>query len=274
VTHPGEEVFDADEMEPTLTLSLFEGDEGGLTLPQRRALVALVKHRFISARTHPQEWKVVSVNPRPLRSRLNDMFLDLVISPDHEVAYKRQVVPEAGGRFPTLLHDTAWGREDTVLLVFLRMRYRNERASGADRVFVDRADIREYVQQHRPAHATDVAGDLRRVDRAVEAVFRAGLLIGRSDGERFEISNAIEVLLPLQKLQQLLTWLRQQGHVVDDPMPSAPDQAHGHARAATCDEELDEPDLGFDLDGEPDLLDQPDLSGGLDVDDDRSEDER
>jgi hypothetical protein len=227
--------IDVDELEPTSTLALFEGDEGGLTLPQRRALVALLKNRFISARTHPNEWKALAANPRRLRSRLNDLFLDLVISVDHEVAYKRQVTTETGGRLPTLLHDTAWGREETVLLVFLRTRYRGERAAGADRAFVDRADIHEYIQQHRPLSATDVAGDRRRAERAIEAVYRTDLLIGRSDGDRFEISAAIEVLLPLPKLQELLEWLRQQasgdgeaGTTDPDPLGTDGPGQHNH----------------------------------------------
>ncbi|MGZ6792776.1 MAG: hypothetical protein ACXVFV_07465, partial [Mycobacteriales bacterium] len=43
--------------EEPASVSLFEGDEGGLDLAERRALVALLKQRFISARTHPQDWR-------------------------------------------------------------------------------------------------------------------------------------------------------------------------------------------------------------------------
>jgi hypothetical protein len=210
--------------EPTSTLALFEGDEGSLALTHRRALLALLKNRFISAKTHPKEWAAVTANQRLIRSRLNDLFLDLVISTDNEVAYKRQVTPEGGGRFPTLLHDVAWGREETILLVFLRSRYRSEKAAGADRVFADRADMHEYVEQQRPGSATDVAGDRRKTQRALEAVYRTGLLLGRSDADRFEISGAIEVLLPLRTLQGLLEWLAQQnnGGAASDDLDGGP----------------------------------------------------
>jgi hypothetical protein len=204
---------DDPERELTSTVALFEGDEGGLEEAQRRALVVLLKHRFISAPTHPREWKVLVVNPRPIRSRLNDLFLDLVLDTDREVAYKRPVNNESGSRpYPTLLHDTPWGREDTILLVYLRSRFRAEDAAGAERVFVDRADMLDHIAAHRPDRATDVAGDAKRAAKAVETVYRAGLLIGASTGDRFEISRAIEVLLPMEKLQDLLTWLRQQNN--------------------------------------------------------------
>jgi hypothetical protein len=199
------------EREATSTLALFEGDEGGLEPAQRRALVMLIKQRFITARTHPKEWAALVAKPRLIRARLNDLFLDLHVDVEREVAYKRQVLPEGGGRpFPTLLHDTPWGREETILLVYLRSRHRSEQASGADRAFVDRADMYEFIAQHRPEHATDIAGDARKAARAVEAIYKTGLLIGSSTGDRFEVSNAIEVLLPVAKLHELLVWLRAQ----------------------------------------------------------------
>jgi hypothetical protein len=202
---------DDPERELSSTLALFEGDEGGLELAQRRALVALLKHRFISARTHQREWNALVANPRLIRTRLNDLFLDLHLDPDREVAYKRQVAPEGGGRpFPTLLHDTPWGREDTVLLVYLRSHCHSERAKGAERVFVDKIDMLEHIAQNRPGSATDQSGDAKRATKAVETLYRAGLLIGPTDADRFEVSRAIEVLLPMPKLHELLAWLRTQ----------------------------------------------------------------
>jgi hypothetical protein len=209
---------DDPEREITSSIALFEGDDGGLELDQRRALVALLKQRFISGRTHPKEWRALTRNPRLIRARLNDLFLQLHLDADREVAYKRQVTPEGGGKpFPTLLHDVPWGREDTILLVFLRSRFRSEQAAGAGRVFVDRDDMLEFVEQHRPEHATDQAGDAKRAFKAVEALYKAGLLIGPSTTERFEVSNAIEVLLPMEKLTELLTWLRRQNSTDEDP---------------------------------------------------------
>jgi hypothetical protein len=208
--------------EPMSTLAVFEGDEGSLDVAQRRALVVLIKQRFISNRTHPREWAALVAQPRPIRARLNDLFLELVFDLEREVAYKRQVTPEGGGRpFPTLLYDAPWGREETLALAYLRTRHRNDQAAGADRSWVDRSDIVEYIAQHRPENATDRSGDARKAHKAVENIFKTGLLIGPSTGDRFEISDAIEVLLPLEKLTELLTWLRTQNDSSDgDTAPS------------------------------------------------------
>lgn len=190
------------------SVSLFEGDEGGLEYGQRRALVSLLKQRFISARTHPRDWQVLVEHERVLRSRLNDLFLDLAVDRAREVAWKRQAVSETGSRFPTLLYDAAWSREETLVLVHLRDRLRAGQAGGDARVFVDREDVVEYVASFRPAHATDEAGHEKRARNAVVSLVKAGLLIGAASDDRYEISEAVEPLLPLELMQELLEALQ------------------------------------------------------------------
>lgn len=228
---------DYPERELSSTIALFEGDEGGLELAQRRVLVALLKQRFISAQTHPKDWAALVANPRPIRGRLNDLFMELHLDREREVAYKRQVVPEGGGRpFPTLLYDAPWGREETILLVYLRTRHRSEQAGGVDRAFVDKADMLEFIAQHRPERATDLAGDAKKALRAVEAIYKTGLLTGPSTADRFEISNAIEVLLPMEKLRELLGWLRQQNSALADRSGANGPQPEGQAVQAVGDD--------------------------------------
>lgn len=205
---PVNDFDDLDEVADENSVSLFEGDEGGLEYAQRHALVTLLKQRFISARTHPRDWQVLVENERVIRSRLNDLFLDLQVDPTREVAWKRQATSETASRFPTLLHDTAWSREETLVLVHLRDRLRAGLASGDARVYIDREDIVEYVASFRPVHATDEAGDEKRARNAVTSVVKAGLLIGSASDDRYEISEAVEPLLPLELLQELLEALQ------------------------------------------------------------------
>ena len=136
------------------SVSLWEGDEGGLEHAQRLALVTLLKSRFVSARTHPRDWTVLVEHERVIRSRLNDLFLELAIDRTREVAWKRQAVSEAGARLPTLLYDAAWSREETLVLVHLRDRLRAGHAGGDTRVYIDRDDVLD--------HAGDVALERRQ----------------------------------------------------------------------------------------------------------------
>jgi hypothetical protein len=205
------------------SVSLFEGDEGGLEYAQRHALVTLLKQRFISARTHPRDWQVLVEHERLLRSRLNELFLELQVDRVREVAWKRQASTETGGRFPTMLYDAAWSREETLVLVHLRDRLRSGLAGGDTRVFIDREDIVGYVGSFRPPHATDVAGDEKRARNAVAGIVKAGLLIATGTDERFEISEAVESLIPLELLQELLEALVRAN--ASDVPPEADDAA-------------------------------------------------
>jgi hypothetical protein len=216
----GEEPYDSEQG----NLSLFEGDEGGLTLDQRKSLVSLLKQRYVSCAQQPAEWRALMESEVIIRSRLNDLFLDLHVDRRYEVAFKRQAQPEGGGRFPTLLHDLAYSREETILLVFLRQRFRSERADGRENVLVDHDDLVVNVAGFRPAHATDRSGDTKRAVNAVESIVKARILLKTTDRTRYRISPVIEVLLPLERLAELLEWLiAQNGSTSDDADGEGPE---------------------------------------------------
>lgn len=204
---PEETTDTASAEDAAQSFSLFEGDEGGLTVEQRRTLVLLLKHRYISAALQPAEWRTLLASQRLLTSRLNDLFLDLHVDLHYEVAFKRQAVGEGGEKFPTLLHDVAYTREETILLVLLRQRFRSERANGVDIVIVDRDNLVDNVAHFRPEHATDRFGDARRATAAVDSLAKARVLLKTSDPDRFRISAVIEVLLPIERLTELWQWL-------------------------------------------------------------------
>ena len=189
------------------SLSLFEGDEGTLTYEQRCTLVFLLKHRYISAEQHPAEWRTLIGAQVQLRSRLNDLFLDLHIDAHAQIAFKRQAVPEGDGRFPTLLHDIAHTREETILLIFLRQRFRSERADGADAVLIDREELLDAVARFRPPDANDRSGDARKVENAILSLQRSGILLKTGDEQRLRVAPVIDVILPLPRLQELLDTL-------------------------------------------------------------------
>ena len=190
------------------TLALFEGDDGTLTAEQRRTLVLLLKRRYLSAEKYAEEWRVLRASEPLFRARLNDLFLELHVDRERRIAFKRQAQAEGEGRdFPTLLYDTQYTREETILLVFLRQRFRSERSDGVTDVLVDIEELVQQVEHFRPDHATDRTGDQRRAENAVNNIRKAGVLLKTTDSNRYRISPVIEVLLPLPKLAELLEWL-------------------------------------------------------------------
>lgn len=184
-----------------------ENDHGTLTLPQRRCLAKLMRVDYLWAQDPNQaaEWATLLADTDLIRGRLNDMFLDLELDLDRGVAYKFQL---RGGDHPILLKDTAYTREATILLVFLRQRYDSERRAGADRVFIDRDECRDQVASFRPSSATDEVGDRSKADTAIKALADGNILRkAGGDEDRFLISPIIESILPVAKLHQLLAWL-------------------------------------------------------------------
>lgn len=191
------------------SVALFSGDEGGLTREQRDCLVYLLKNHYLSHDQKPAMWQTLMEHQSDIRARLNDLYLTLHVDLEGQVAYKRQAVPDHGGaNFPTLLHDRAYNREQTILLVYLRERLHRQRAADGGQVLVDREDMLDRVAEFRADDDTDLAGGKRRAENAIDALKSMGVLYGSADSERFTISPVLDSLMPLPRLQELLEWLR------------------------------------------------------------------
>jgi hypothetical protein len=190
--------------------SLFEGDCGQLALDVRRALVAVLKRRYVSAERDPETWRVLTENRVALESHLNDMFLQLVIDRDYGLAYKRQATPDGGGTFPTLLHNLPYTREQTVLMVHLRGVFRSATSAGDEAVFVDARELVEEAANYWPASTTNHVDAERAATRAVEALAKSDILLPTAEPGRYRISPVIEVLLPVSRLQELADSLARQ----------------------------------------------------------------
>lgn len=190
------------------TIVQFDGDSGTLHADARAALVALLSNRFITAATHNKEWKGLTTHRYDIRSRLNDLYLDLEYDSRYDVAFKVQVRNTDSTRtFPHLLRSMTWNREQTIVLVCLCIAHRNQTVAGASRAIVTAADIHAFTVSVRPKSATDHHMDAGRVDRAIFAVAATGLLDSTKEEGVYIISPVIERLMPVTKLRELLTFL-------------------------------------------------------------------
>jgi hypothetical protein len=72
----------------------FEGDTGTLSVPARRVLVRLLQGPSLDARRHEKLWNLLKRHEVALRSRLHDVFLELVLDNQSRVAFTRQVTSE------------------------------------------------------------------------------------------------------------------------------------------------------------------------------------
>lgn len=199
---------------------LFAGDRGVLDPEVRRVLVRLLQRRFLLAERNRAEWNVLLDHQHVIESRLNDLFVRLVVDHERGVAYKEQVRSDEL-EIPILLRDEAYSRAETLVLVHLRTVYQRERTAGEPSARVDIEEIEQTVL----TYFADADGSTARRQKAIRAAVarlrQDGLIEEESEG-RFRISPLVEILLSSERLRELRDWLHEQiAHA--DPLDIAED---------------------------------------------------
>ncbi|EKT83979.1 hypothetical protein WSS_A04965 [Rhodococcus opacus M213] len=175
----------------------YPGDTGELDLETRRAFVQLLKGPLVTAAKHPEVWRAVIRDERLLRSRLADVFLDLVIDDENELAFTRPA--ETGNaNTPTVLRTERLTFMDTVMLLALRQRLL--RAQAGERVMVDLDELREQLELYRTAGDTDPAGYAKRVNASWKKLDKYSLLTKTSTDDRMEISPVLRQLFDAEQV--------------------------------------------------------------------------
>ena len=187
---------------------LFPGDRGVLEADVRRVLVHILQRRFVQADRHRDTWRLLLDNQQLIESRLNDLFVRLVVDHDRGIAYKRQVRSDEL-EVPILLRDSAYSRAETLVLVHLRTVYQRETAAGEPSARVDIEDVEQTVLSFFAESDGDTARRQRAIRKAMERLDRDGIVDEESAG-RFRISPLVEIVLSAEKLRELRDWLRRQ----------------------------------------------------------------
>lgn len=202
--------------------SLFLDDRGDLPLDTRRTLVQLLAGPSLEARRHPNLWPVLVRDEIIVRRRLSDLFLDLVIDRDLQVAFTRQA--DAGDlELPVLLRRAQLTFIDSVLLLHLRQRLTQADAQG-ERAVVAIDEIVEHLRVYERSSNTDRAGFGKRVHASIEKIKKHSILQKiRSSEDRFEISPTLKLIFAAEEIQALTRLYQQM--VADAAAPtSEPEQ--------------------------------------------------
>lgn len=187
---------------------LYAGDRGVLEPEVRHVLVRLLQRRFLLADRNAAQWKVLLDNQQVIESRLGDLYVRLVVDHDRGVAYKTQVRSDEL-EVPILLKDESYTRVETLVLINLRTVFQRERTAGESSARVDVEEIEQTVL----TYFTDADGDIARRQRAIRnalARLRAEGVVEEESEGRYRISPLVEIVLSLERLQELKTWLRDQ----------------------------------------------------------------
>lgn len=187
---------------------LFAGDVGVLDADARRVLVRLLQRRFLLADRNRGEWTVLMDHRHAIESRLNDLFVRLVVDHDRGVAYKEQVRSDEL-EIPILLRDEAYSRAETLVLVHLRTVYQRESTTGEPSARVDIEDIEQTVLTYFAEADGSTARRQKAIRAAVARLRQDGVIEEESEG-RYLISPLVEILLSADRLRDLRDWLDEQ----------------------------------------------------------------
>src|SRR5712692_5592828 len=182
--------------------ALFANDQGKLPLEARRALVQLLLGPAIDSRRQTKLWPILLRYESIIRSRLHELFLELVIDRDQEVAFTRQILSDELDA-PVLLRRAPLTFLDSVLLLFLRQRLTQSDAQG-ERAVLAIDEMVEHLTIFERQGNVDRAKFERQVDNAIEKAKRHSLLQRiRGSEDRYEVSPTLKLLFPAEEVQAL-----------------------------------------------------------------------
>ncbi|MCT1866909.1 DUF4194 domain-containing protein [Dermabacter sp. p3-SID358] len=170
----------------------YAGSTGGaLVDDSRRVLVALLQGPYLDGRRDPQRYGQLLRDRAYIEQRLADMFLDLVLDDDAQVAFVRQSEDDPDA--PKLLRRlTGLNRLDTVLLLVLRQHLLTQSSRG-QRAVVSEAELLANIAPYRRSTSTDEAGFAKDIRSSIAKIQRAGLL--EEQGDSFEVSPVLKLMI-------------------------------------------------------------------------------
>ena len=194
--------------ENSMTNNLFLGDTGELPLDTRRALVQLLSGPSLDGRRHTKLWPVLMRDENIIRKRLADLFLELVLDREMQVAFTRQA--DTGDlEVPTLLRRSRLTFVDSVLLLFLRRQLAQAESHG-ERAVVSKDEIVEHLSLYEKTANTDKAGFAKRIYASIEKIKERSILQRiRASEDRFEVSPTLKLLFSAEEIQALTTLYQQ-----------------------------------------------------------------
>lgn len=198
---------------------------GALVEESRRVLVALLQGPYLDGRRDPQRYGQLLRDRAAIEDRLADMFLDLVLDDDAQVAFVRQ--SESDPDAPKLLRRlTGLNRLDTVLLLVLRQHLLTQSSRG-QRAVVSESELTSTLAAYRRTDSTDESGFTKDIRSSIAKIQRAGLL--EEQGDSYEVSPVLKLMITPDTAREFIGLYQRAGEDVE----SAAAELSGPAEEAT-----------------------------------------
>ncbi|RPF22209.1 DUF4194 domain-containing protein [Myceligenerans xiligouense] len=182
------------------TARLWQGDPGTLPAAARRVLAALVRGPYLSAADDDEAWGELLTHLDGVRGRLADMYLDVVVDHDEQIAFVRDAAaaPDA----PAVVREIPLTFLDTVLLLHLRTRLLE---SPGQEVVADLDDVVDHLHPFRRRSGTGTTGYGTGFDVGIatawDRLVDAGILRHVGPGRRCVVSPVLRTLFGADEIQ-------------------------------------------------------------------------
>ena len=177
--------------------ALWQGDTGTLHEASRRVLLELLKGPYVSGAQNPGLWTALVADQETIRSRLHDLFLDLVLDEYDEFAFTRKVETHEL-QVPSALRAERLTFLDTAMLLVLRQFLLT--APGEERVIVGQDEVYEQLSVYRDGDEStfqrNLNGSWGRMVNKLRVLHSAG-------EERFQISPMVRFLIDEDRVREL-----------------------------------------------------------------------
>lgn len=169
---------------------LWRTDAGTLSAASRRALVRLLQGPLVRADQQPEVWKTILSDETELRSRLSDVFLDLILDEASGIAFTRMVDADESVSVPKVLRAVSLNHMDTVVLLHLRTEL--AMAQPGERVIVDNEEVFEALEMYRGSSDRDEKKYRTRFDASFKRIGEYNLISTTETDGRFEVSPVLK----------------------------------------------------------------------------------
>ena len=165
-------------------------DHGELDPATRRVLLSLIRGPYLRADEQTKVWAALVRHEGVVRTRLADLYLDLVLDLDAGVAFVRNLEIDDA---PKVVRAHRLTVLDTALVLFLRRRLLAGQGS-ASRTFVGRDEIEDQLRSYQRLVATDKKGFTDRITASINKMTKNSVLLPAGTEDRWEISPVLALV--------------------------------------------------------------------------------
>ncbi|MBL7284694.1 DUF4194 domain-containing protein [Corynebacterium godavarianum] len=171
--------------------TLYDGDTGTLTGPQRRALAELIRGPYVSSIKSPEVFQTVSGSREVLAQQLDNLFLTLIVDDDAGVAYTKAWEVDVPDK-RAMLRKTSLTFMDTVVILHLRRELVS--TSPTERTIVNEDEVFEATMPYQGKSTTDKSNPRKQFIASWNKMKRNSIVIDTPTEGRYEVSPVLRII--------------------------------------------------------------------------------